>query len=177
MKLTYGALGASLLLGSILSSSVAFAATETQNMSVTATVTNNCSFTVGTLAFGAVESSDPNVKNASVNVTINCTADPTSSTLKVGNGLNWNAKTSQTNARAMLRTGAVNTVQADFLAYRLYSDSGRTIEIGDNGSATIPAYDASNDAVAVIYGQIPSAQAATTGSFTDTVLLTLTYEP
>ena len=177
MKKTWG-LGAALLAGTaLLATSAAWAATETQNLTVSASVTNNCDVTVEALAFGSVESADPTNKNTDADVTISCSAALSSSSLKVGNGLYSTKKTDQATARAMLRSGGADTEQNDLLAYRLYSDSNRSNEIALDHLGLTPTYDGNFDSVVPIYGQIPSGQTAATGSFSDTVVITFEYEP
>lgn len=165
---------------SLLAAPAAWAATETQNLSVTATVTNTCGVSSSnTLAFGAVEPSSSTPKDAQVTINITCTAAPASATLQVGDGQNGGLKTTVPGARAMVRTGGANNVQNDLLAYRLYTDSARTTEISTaTGTTSTINLTAGTNMDTTIYGRVPPSQtvgAFDNASFTDTILLTLEY--
>lgn len=175
------------LLGTqFLVASSGWAATETQNLSVSATVTNTCEVSSSnTLAFGAVEPSSSTPTNSQVTITINCSASPGTATLAVGDGQNGGIKSGFTDARSMLRTGGVSGTEDDLLAYRLYTDAGRAAAISlAAGSTEIIDLTEGTSMNTVIYGQVPGNQ--TVGSsaanfnnaaFADTVLLTLVYTP
>jgi spore coat protein U-like protein len=176
-KLTQRSLwGVSLLLGSVVSGSLAYAATETDNLSVTATVTNECSLTIDRsgLAFGTidVDTVDGNSiqDDAEVGLLLACTtAGASSATLTVGGGLN-----ADSSVRRMSSGGK------DYLTYHLYRDQERTDEIRINGEInpdvkkTGPSEGGEK---LTIYGRVPPQSDLAEGSYSDTVLITTTYEP
>jgi spore coat protein U-like protein len=163
MKRTLGLKAVILTGAAILAATCGYTATETTSMSVSATITNECDVSVGTMAFGTVEPSTQS--DATADVTINCTAVPVSASVAVGAGAN-----AVGNQRKMASG-------ANRLNYDLYSDSGRTAAITPGSNIVHGAYNATFDATGTIYGRIPAAPAALTGVYSDTVLLTLTYEP
>jgi spore coat protein U-like protein len=167
---------------SLLAAPAAWAATETQNMTVTATVTNSCAISSSNnLNFGAVEPSSTTPHDDAVNIVITCVAEPQAGALlTVGDGLNAGLKTSFPNSRAMLRSGGANNDQNDLLAYDLYSDAARNdvISLLVGTSEDIDLTEGT-DMSTTIYGRIPPSQtvASDNTTYSDTVLLTLTYTP
>ena len=98
------------------------------NLSVSASVANNCTISTSPLAFGAY---DPVVTNASTNldatgtVTVACTKGATAT---IGLGLGSNASG---NTRRM-SDGSRN-----FLSYAVYQDSSRSTIWGNSGAALL----------------------------------------
>ena len=152
-----------------LSASAAHAATVSNNLTVTANVANNCTVSTGTLGFGAY---DPVVANASADldssgtVAVQCTKG-TTYTVTLDAGAN----------STVVGTATVRQMSsgADFLAYELYTTSGRTT-VWDT-STTPPSVTASSKApnTITIYGRIPANQDVSAGSYTDTVSATVNY--
>lgn len=139
------------------------AATVTDNLAVSATVIANCSIdaTSVPLAFGnydAVVANAATPKDAAASVDVTCTDGAVGVTLSAGNGTSFSGGT-----RHM--TQAANT-----LAYELYSDAGRTTAFAAEpvtADGTVQTLD--------IFGRIPAAEAAPVGSYTDTVVMTVTF--
>lgn len=172
MKLKYGVVGAVLLLGNILSAPVAFAVTQQQNMAVSATVTNNCTLNVGPMAFGSIDPNGFNNSQANISITCSSPVPTTTSTATLDGGQNFGAVNAYNTLRAM-------KLNSNFLAYGLYTDAARTAHIAAGGSVNISAPTSPNQAGAatVIYGQVPTQTSATAGTYTDTVIVTLSYQP
>jgi spore coat protein U-like protein len=62
------------------------------------------------------------------------------------------------------------------LQYKLYSDSGHTVNVGVTvGTDTIAATGNGLTQTITIYGQIPANQLTTPGVYVDTVTATITY--
>lgn len=146
------------------------AATATANLSVSATVTNNCTIGTSAVAFGgydpiATHASTP--LDASGTVTVTCTQGTTRT---VGLSLGANA----TGATRRLTDGS-----SHYVAYELFKDSGRSSIWGNSGADLLtPAVDpaASNAAVNLtVYGRIAAGQNVVAGSYTDTVVATVTF--
>src|SRR5579871_6049957 len=91
----------------VLASSQAFAGTATSNMSVTATVSANCTISAGSLAFGTY---DPVVTNATTalngtaTLSVTCT-NGAASTLTLGQGSNANTGSTDTAPLRRLKSG------------------------------------------------------------------------
>ncbi len=163
-----GAAGAVAIAALMISSTTASAATATANLSVSATVSVNCAITAGTLAFGTY---DPVVANASTDLdaagtfTVACTKGAAGVTIDLGQGGNYSS------GRRMAAGGS-------YLAYQLYSDSGRSTVWGStSGGATVSvAAPASKAAVThTVYGRVAANQDVAAGSYADTVVATVNF--
>lgn len=138
------------------------AATVTDNLAVTATVIANCSIDATTvpLAFGnydAVVANASTPKDAAASVDVTCTDGAMGVTLGAGNGLAFSGTRRMSSG-------------ANRLPYELYSDASRT--------AAFAAESVTADGTAQtidIYGRIPAANTAAIGSYTDTVVMTVTF--
>jgi len=145
----------------------AFAQTATDNLAVSATVTENCVFSTTAVAFGNVDVTSGANVDATGGLSVTCTS-----------GTAWSAT-----AGAGAGTGATNSVRkmtsgANLLNYALYTNGARTTLWGDdatNGAAFTGTGSGSAQA-SVIYGRVPSGQSSLPiGSYADTVAVTLTY--
>jgi len=151
----------------------AIAATATANLSVTATVSGACSVTTSPVAFGAYNPLSGSLLDATGAVTVTCTSGTTYS-IALDAGANAST-TSDANTRRML----ANT--SDFLPYALYLDSGHTTIWGDglNGTSVNPTSSTfTGDGTAqgrTVYGRIAAGQNVAPGTYSDTVVATITY--
>ena len=168
----HGRIAAALAAVAILAlAAPALAATATSNFNVTASVTNNCTITSTTLAFGPY---DPIVANASTpldaagSVDVACTKGAaTTIGLSAGN----NAASASTTSRAM-SNGA-----GGFLDYEIYSNAGRTTVWTNSGAGLFAPPVAPSKATRSFptYGRVPAGQDPDTGSYTDTVTATVNF--
>jgi spore coat protein U-like protein len=144
------------------------AATATANLTVGASVANNCTISTAALAFGSY---DPVVAHASTDldgtgtVIVACTKGATAT---VGLGLGGNASGS---------TRRMTDGSSNYLAYELYSDAGRTTVWGNSGGGlynpgAAPSKTARNFTV---YGRVTSNQDVPAGSYNDTVVATVNF--
>lgn len=145
----------------------ALAATATDNLSVTATVGDNCTISTAPVAFGAY---DPIVTNASTpldgtgTVTITCTQGATTS---IELGLGSNANVSQ---RRMKDAGT------NYLNYELYQETARTTIWGTTTAKKDTGIAPSSAARAfTVYGRVTAGQDVPLGSYSDTVLATVNF--
>jgi spore coat protein U-like protein len=156
----------------ILSGS-AVAGTATANMTVTATVANTCTIaTVTNVSFGTIPGYFTSAINATTNgeISVQCTSGD-SYNITIGTGAH-----STVNFRQMADSTATY-----FIEYVLYSDSGFSTKWGNNttqfGNAVLGTGTGSVQ-LYTVYAQIP-IQALTpapiAASYTDTVLITITY--
>jgi spore coat protein U domain-containing protein, fimbrial subunit CupE1/2/3/6 len=145
----------------------ALAQTATANLSVTATVTKNCSITTTAVAFGSY---DPVVANATTpldgtgSVVVTCTKGAGS---RIDLGLGGNAAGS---VRQMLGG-------TDLLTYELYTDTGRSTVWGSGAGAgqTIAAAPNKNPRTFTVYGRVPAGQDVGAASYADTVVATINF--
>lgn len=138
------------------------AGTDTGTLSVTATVTSNCSLSGGTLAFGTyVSGQTTNLDvQGSINY-VNCA--PGNITFELDNGANANG------TQRRMRSGN------NFLNYEIHRTSARNSRWGTGQDAVqIQILQAGNGSVAV-YGRIPAGQTVPAGNYSDTVTVTMTF--
>lgn len=147
------------------------AGTATSNLSVTATVAASCTIATNAVAFGAY---DPIITNKTANldstgtVTVTCT-NGSIGTITLGQGAN--ATVGSTDV-VPLRQMAASTNR---LSYQLYSDIAR-IAIWGNTTVTglVRTGTGAADPVTV-YGSVTAGQNVPAGSYSDTVVATVTF--
>jgi spore coat protein U-like protein len=144
------------------------AGTATANLSVSATIANNCTITTAAVGFPAY---DPIVTHAAApddstsgSVTITCTKG---SAATIGLGLGSNALVSQ-----MRMANGTN-----FLNYALYQDAGRITLWGNSGAGLLSPVAAPSKAprTFTVYGRIPAGQDLPAGTYSDTVTATVNF--
>jgi spore coat protein U-like protein len=142
------------------------AATATSSMTVNATVSANCSITTTAVTFPAAY--DPIGANATGpadgtgTIAVTCTKGAgTSIALDLGS----NASGTQPRMKGP---------GSDYLAYVLYSDSGRTTA-WSGVTRGIPVATSKASQNFPVYARIPGGQDVSVGSYTDTVTATLNY--
>jgi len=142
---------------------------QTSNMTVSATVTNNCTISAGALAFGNYNPTVATAVDAAATLTLTCTLNA-STTITLDEGLH--AGGGSTPAVPIRRM--VNSV-TNFLSYTLYTTSGRTTVW--NGTTGV-AYTGTGvaDTSVQVFGRIPGSQSSLpSGSYTDTIVATITF--
>lgn len=149
--------------------SPSLAQTDTDALSVTATVNATCGITSTTaLAFGAVTQSATDI-DSSGTVELICTSS-TPWFLSAATGAN--------------PTGAQNRMKhsllSEYLNYDIYADTGRItpfpIVAGTLGSGDTGGIGTGLAQSVTVFGRIPAGQAVPTpGSYADTVTMTVTY--
>lgn len=160
------------LVGIVVFSAAARSALEAQSstasLQISASVSKNCTITTAPVNFGAY---DPVAANATNNldgigtVTVTCTKGATAK-IALDDGGN-----AQGNTRRMAQSGK------EFLTYELYKNTQRTDIWGDgnNDSLDTGAAPNRNPRTFTVYGRVPSAQDATVGNYTDTVVATVNF--
>lgn len=148
----------------------AFAGTATDNISVSATVAADCNITANALSFGTYDTLAGTAVDQSANLDVACTTG-TAATVTLGQGANADTGSSAAVPLRRMSDGATG-----FLSYTLYSDSGYTTVFGDT-APTGAAYTAATNGTSqvVVYGRITASQDVPVGSYTDTVLATITF--
>lgn len=148
----------------------AHAGTASDNMSVSATVSNTCTISAGALSFGSYDPVAGSQVDNTAALTVACTKGHTAGiTLDQGS----NADTGSTDDVPLRRMADGS---GNYLAYFLYQDSGRTTVWGGTTSSDkdYTAADSSSSNITV-YGRISASQDVPAGSFSDTVSSTITF--
>ncbi|MES1176164.1 MAG: spore coat U domain-containing protein [Myxococcales bacterium] len=156
----------------MLLSGQANAATATANLSVTATVSASCSISTTALGFGAY---DPVATNAASpldgtgTVIVTCT-NGAAAAVTLGQGANAAAGSTDTApVRRMKNAGGV------FLSYSLYQDSAHTTVWGNTAGTSVAQTGTGTASSVTVYGRVPAAQNVASGSYSDTVVATVTF--
>lgn len=148
------------------------AATQTANLTVSASVSASCSISTAPVAFGAY---DPVVTNATAalngtgTVNVTCTTGA-STTVTLGQGSN--ANTGSTDAAPARRMKDSTT---HFLDYSLFQDSGRTTVWGNTAGTGQASTGTGSQVALTVYGAVAAGQSVPTGSYSDTVVATVTF--
>ena len=170
MKQTYKALPVALVILAL--SSGALAASSTANLSVTASVSANCTISTNAVAFGSYDPVSANASsalNGTGSVVVTCT-NGSSATITLGQGLNAASGSSDAAPLRRMKDGGTN-----FLSFSLFSDSSRTTTWG-NTSGTGVSHTGTGSATSLtVYGQVSGGQNVPAGSYSDTVVATVTF--
>jgi len=138
--------------------------TDTRTVQITLQqVSPGCGIAANPMNFGTYVGA---ILNAETTIQVACTGNTSFNV-----GLNAGAGSGATIATRRM-TGPAGTP----LNYKLFSNSGRTVNWGNTaGSDTVAG--TGNNAVQnlTVYGQIPAGQSVETGNYTDTIIATLTY--
>lgn len=147
------------------------AATITANLSVSAQVGGSCSVGSSGIDFGQY---DPVILNSILalpgvgNVDVACTLG-TSAVVTLGQGSN--AGGGSTNAVPVRRMAS----GAQRLGYSLYRDLLRTQVWGNTAGTGLAVLGTGLNLPVPVYGSIPAAQNVESGTYTDTVVVTVTF--
>jgi spore coat protein U-like protein len=156
-------------------STSSFAATDTENLLVSATVTATCTIATTPVAFGAYDPTAATALNGTGGVTVLCT-DGTAGYVTLGQGAN--PDTGSTDA-VPLRQMAGGAAAAGRLAYFLYSGGPDTNVWGNTGTTGLNHAGDGTATPITVYGTIPAAQNVIAGAdgtaYADTVVATVTF--
>jgi spore coat protein U-like protein len=145
------------------------ALTAPGTLTVNATVLKVCLISNGTLSFGNYDPTASSALTASTTVTLTCTPG---STYNIG--MNAGGGSGATVALREMTLGGGSAT----LGYKLFQDSGDTINWGNTVLTDTEAGTTSTSALANtinVYGQIPANEVAGAGSYSDSVTMTVTY--
>jgi spore coat protein U-like protein len=148
------------------------AATATSNLSVTASVTANCTITTAPVAFGAYDPITANATaalNGTGTVSVTCTNGATT-TVTLGQGAN-----ADTGSTAAVPARRLSDGGTDFLSYALYSDTGRTTVWGDTAGSGVAHTGTGTLTALTVYGAVTAGQNVPAGNYADTVVATITF--
>ncbi|MDR3471691.1 MAG: spore coat protein U domain-containing protein [Devosia sp.] len=131
-------------------------------LSVAAQVSPNCLVSTGDLNFGATGAIDQNI-DAAADIAVTCTPG-TSYTMSLDGGTSNATSPDQ----RQMHSGS------NHITYGLYSDTSRTQPWGQDLQAKSGA-GLGEQELQTVYGRVPPQQAAV-GSYTDTVVVTISYD-
>ncbi len=148
-------------------STSAFSGTVTDNLVVNATVVDSCSVTGDTLDFGNVDALTGTTVDVTATISVTCTLNTTYN-VQLDQGTYGASVTS----REMQISGDTTR-----LSYHLYTSALNTTEWGvTNGVDTVAGLGLGIAATPhLVYGSIPAGQAVPSGSYSDTVTITVAY--
>lgn len=142
----------------------------TTNLAVSAQVGSECSIAASpTLGFGSYSPLSGSALDATGNLSVSCTTGSTAPTIALNDGANPGAGSSGVVPVRQMASGA------NRLGYFLYQDAARTTNWGDGVTAkavSTPDGIAHNE---TIYGRVTGGQNKPNGSYTDTVLVTISF--
>lgn len=141
------------------------AATETTTFQVEATVISGCNVSATNLAFGNYDPLSLLDQDGTSTITVQCSLGTTYDI-----GLDPGSGAGATVAARKMTKGA------DTLTYSLYQDLARLLVWGNTvDSDTLPGIGTGLAIPQVVYGRIPAGQNVNTGSYSDTVTVTVTF--
>ncbi len=146
-----------------------FADSSSATMGVSVVVQSNCKLDVNTVSFGTYDPANANETQplvTSSNINLKCTRGSTAN-VSIDSGLNQGRANGS--ARAM-----ANTTGSGYLAYELYTDSGRQ-QLWD-AHTTVKYYANTSETTGLnVYAKIPANQAVPNGNYYDELTITVTY--
>ncbi len=143
------------------------------SMTVTATVISTCTITSGNLSFGNYDAIGANATaplNATAAITATCTQGA-AATVDIDQGLN-SSGSGTSMQRRMKGTGT------NYLSYNIYQDSAHSKPWGSKTSGTTVSVTGAGGTTPVAitaYGSVAGAQNVATGTYTDSVAVTINY--
>jgi spore coat protein U-like protein len=147
----------------------AFALTQTADLTVSADVAAVCTISTSPLAFGSYNTVTGAAVNGTGVVTVTCT---TGSTAHVTLGQGAHANTGSTDAIPLRRMSDGGT---SFLSYQLFSDSNRTLLWGNTELTGVARTGTGAADALTVFGTINALQNVPAGSYSDTVVATVTF--
>ena|SRR5215468_8631898 len=146
--------------------SLVCAGTTTGNLSVSATVSNNCQITnTPAIAFGNYNPLSVTPVDATGTISLACTKGAVAVIALDAGGNSSNATGT---------TRAMKDAATDYLSYELYSDSSRT-SVWKPAGVTEPAAPSKAAVNYTVYGRIPAGQDQPANSYSDTVVITVSF--
>jgi spore coat protein U-like protein len=145
----------------------AAAVTTTSTMQVTAQVTATCTVSAADLNFGPYTGGTASNLDATTTITATC---PPGQGYTIGLNEGTGTGATVTNRLMTLSSGGAT------LNYGLFSDSARATHWTDIGGAnTVPGTGDGAGQPITVYGRVPSGQNVRTGTYQDTITVTMDY--
>jgi spore coat protein U-like protein len=153
-------------------SATSYAATATGTMAVSTSVLMSCTISAGAMTFSSYDPTASADNDATATITSTCTSGGAAVITMSQGGHAQSGSSDAAPARAMWNG---SEGESEELLYQVYSDSAGGTVWG-NTDATGKSITADGTAQAfTAYGRIPKNQTVSSGTFTDSVAVTLTY--
>jgi len=151
------------------SAAAAQAGSAQSNLSVSANVTSTCTINAGSLSFGSYDPVAGTQVDGSATVSVACTKGANAQ-ITLGQGTHAAGGSTDAAPNRRMADGASN------LQYSLFSDASRSVTWG-NTSGTSVGYASSSSATSslTVYGRVAAGQDVAAGSYTDTVVATISF--
>ncbi|MFN4142412.1 spore coat U domain-containing protein [Aestuariivirga sp.] len=134
------------------------------SFNVTATIAPSCTLDVSPLSFGSITALAGNT-DAEATVTANCTSGVSYS---ISLGLGAGGGVTNPAARKM-------TKGSESITYGLYQNAARTTVWGDQTATDFDGAGTGASQQITVYGRIPPQMTPSAGTYSDTVIVTITY--
>jgi len=158
---------APVVLAAALAPCTAYAAgSDTDSFEVTATVLASCDVTADDLAFGNYDPVGAAHLDAETSLSVTCT---NGTAYHVGMSLGSGSGASMSERR-MTKSGGSQT-----LSYVLYQDTQRSVLWGNTGGDRQAGTGDGTPDLIHVYGRVPMQQAAPAGSYSDTIVVTVSW--
>lgn len=155
-----------LIAGALLPCNAYAAGSDTDSFQVTATVVASCDVVASALAFGNYDPVTASNLDAETTFSVVCTnGTPYNVGMSLGSGAGASMAT-----RRMTRSGGAQT-----LNYVLYQDNQRSVLWGNTGTDRQAGTGAGTPDTIHLYGRVPMQQAAPAGSYSDTIVITVSW--
>ena len=166
MHLRFGTVTTLLALIALGLARLVCAGTTTGNLSVSATVSNNCQITnTPAVAFGNYDTLSVTPIDATGTISLACTKGAVAVIA---------LDTSANPTHATGTTRAMKDAASDYVSYELYSDSSRTA-VWKSSGVTEPAAPSKAAVDYTVYGRIPAGQDVPANAYSDTVVITVSF--
>ena len=166
------AIVSAMLVGSAGFSTAGYAGTDTATMTVSTSVAMSCTISTGAMTFASYDPTAATDNDSTATLTSTCTSGGAAIITMGEGGRAQTGSSAGAPVRAMWNGSEGATEE---LLYQLYSDSaGGTVWGNTDATGKSIAADGTAQTFTV-YGRIPKSQTVTTGSFSDSVLVTLNY--
>jgi len=162
------AMVSAIVAGSMGLSASSYAATAAGNMTVTTDVSLSCSMTVGQMGFDNYDPSSAVDLLGTATIESTCTSGGSA---KITMGQGSSADSGSTEGAPDRRM----VLGSEYLSYAIYSDTGRSTAWGNTAATGKGITGTGSAANTTVYGKITAGQAVGSGSFADSVVVTLTY--
>lgn len=140
------------------------------DVTVTATVSANCTITAGTLSFGVYDALDnAAAHDAAGSISVTCT-NGSAAQITMNDGSN-----PDTGSTAAVPLRRLNDGGTNFLSYSLFQDTGRTVVWGADAATDMDITGTGAAQSLTIYGRIAGDQMVPAGSYSDTVTALVTF--
>ena len=154
--------------GSMGLSATSNAATATDSMAVSTSVSMSCTITAGAMTFASYDPTAGGAVDGSATIQSTCSKGG-AAIITMGQGSNASAGSTPAAPVRQMSNGDAR------LAYDIYSDADRSAAIGDTAETGLAVTGTGGAFGTAVYGRIPVGQAVGVGSLSDQVMIVVTF--